>query len=425
MEKFNVIYRETAMGAPKQGEFEGVAESILRRDLEARGWRILVIQQLGSRGIIGRIKKMFVGKLSFSFRMSVSTSELALLCEVFKALYTSGVQMLQIVQMTIEETPNPWLQKKLVIVLEHLRVGDDLYTSMSDPRCRRAFPPIMCETIRTGEINGRLDQSLGRLVDTFKRAAETKRETISALMYPMFALVVFFVVGTVISIKIPNVLEEIMGQKEMAALYKRLPTAIRTLFFLRNNPVYLIFPPCFIAGMVFLWGFGKRFHATRIALTRVERKVPMLGSLLYQFALVRFLDLLAANHETGIQVAESLRLIKGSVGDALIEDSVMRIRENILATGMGLSAALSTPDEEEVYPGLVRQMIRAGEESGRLTEMLQPIVVFYDGQAKALLKRLMDMMTPLMIIMLGCLIGPVVIGVYKTLILLTQAAASG
>ena len=425
MEKFNVIYRETAMGSPKQGEFEGAAESILRRDLEARGWRVLVIQQLGSKGFIARLKKIFGGRLSISFRIGVSTSELAMLCEVFKALYSSGVQMLQIVQMTIEETPNPWLRKKLVIVLEHLRIGDDLYASMSDPRCRKAFPSIMCETIRTGEVNGRLDQSLGRMVNTFKRAAETKRETISALMYPAIALIVFFAVGTVIAIKIPDALEEMIGTNDLQAIYQKIPSSIRFLFFLRNNPVYLVFPPLFLTCLGFLWNLGKRFHVTRVALTHFERKVPVIGSLLYQFALVRFLDMLAANHETGIQVTESLRLIQGSVGDALIEDSVIRMRENILRNGMTLSGAMSIPTEEDVYPGLARQMVRAGEESGRLTEMLLPIIAFYDEQAKALLKRSMDMMTPVMIILLGGMVGPIVIGAYKTLIILQDTAAMG
>ena len=150
----------------------------------------------------------------------------------------------------------------------------------------------------------------------------------------------------------------------------------------------------------------------------------MIGSLLYQFALVRFLDMLAANHETGIQVTDSLNLIRGTVDDAIIEDSLGRIRYKIQTEGSSLSAAISHAREAEVYPGLVRQMIRAGEEAGKLAEMVRPIVDFYENQAKALLRRTMDMMTPAMIILLGAMIGPVIIGVYKTLIILSKAAAS-
>ena len=98
--------------------------------------------------------------------------------------------------------------------------------------------------------------------------------------------------------------------------------------------------------------------------------------------------------------------------------------EQIVTKGSSLSAAITSPREAEVYPGLVRQMIRAGEEAGKLAEMLRPIVDFYEDQAKALLRRTMDMMTPAMIILLGAMIGPVIIGVYKTLIILSKSAAS-
>ena len=99
------------------------------------------------------------------------------------------------------------------------------------------------------------------------------------------------------------------------------------------------------------------------------------------------------------------------------------MRDRILTEGSGLGQALSAPEETKIFPGIVRQMVRAGEESGRLTESLLPIIAFYMGQAKATLKRTLDMMTPVMIVLLGCVVGPVVIGVYKTLILLTEMQA--
>ncbi len=425
MPLFEVIYRENPRDPVVRKEVKGHAEALVRRDFETRGCTVLAIIARRESGAGGFLKRLTQGKIAISLRFGVSTSELAMLCEVLKALYSSGVPMLQSLQMTISETPNAWLKKRLVIVLEHLREGDDIYTAMSDPRCRRAFPALMRETIRTGEINGRLDMSLGRLAEIFKRASETKRETMSALMYPIFAFIVFLVVCGVIAVMVPNALRDAVGAKEIVKVMPRLPAVIRFLFFLRDNPVYLVIPPVTITSIAVLWALGKKWHATRVALTRAERRMPLLGSILYQFALVRFLDLLASNNETGIQVAESLRLIRGSVGDALIEDSLWRMRERILTAGASLSEAMAEKSEETVYPGLVRQMVRAGEESGRVTEMLLPIVAFYGDQAKATLKRTLDMLTPLMIVMLGSVIGPVMIGVYKTLILLQDVSAFG
>jgi len=423
MAKYNVTYREAGYPNFKKATIEGFSEPSVRSECEGRGWHVLCVQE-ERLSPIQRILKALTGKLQFRVRLSVSTAELCMFCEVMRALYMAGVQMLQILDMCIAEEGNAWFRKRLLIVQERLRSGDDLSTAMGDPRCVKAFPLLMRETVRIGEANGRLGDSLARLITTFRRAVETKRETISAMTYPAIAMLVFFAVGAVISMKIPPLLEEIVGAKDLGKVYNQLPAAIRLLFYLYRHPVCLLYLPVTVFGLVVLWRVGMKYHATRIALTKFQRRVFMIGPLLYQFALVRFLDMLAANHETGIQITDSLLLIRGTVSDALIEDSLGRIHTQIVTKGESLSAAISRPSEETVYPVLVRQMIRAGEESGKLAEMLRPIVDFYEGQAKALLRRTMDMMTPAMIILLGAMIGPVIIGVYKTLILLSKAAAS-
>ena len=424
MAKYSVIYREAGNPKPKQAKMESFGEPYLRAECEGRGWQILLIRSAEDRSLGARLSRMMTGRLSLRIRLGVSTAELCMFCEVMRSLYMAGVQMLQIIEMCIEEEGNPWFRKRLMVVQERLRSGDDLSTAMGDERCEKAFPLLMRETVRIGEANGRLGDSLSRLIATFKRAVETKRETISAMTYPAIAMIVFFAVGAVISMKIPPLLKEIVGAKDIDKIYNQLPSAIRLLFYIYDHPVCLVYPPLIIIGLVMMWRAGMRYHATRIALTRFQRKVWMLGPLLYQFALVRFLDMLAANHETGIQISDSLMLIRGTVDDAIIEDSLGRIHEQIVTRGAGLAAAITQSREAEVYPGLVRQMIRAGEESGKLAEMIRPIVDFYENQAKALLRRTMDMMTPVMIILLGAMIGPVIIGVYKTLIILSKAAAS-
>lgn len=424
MAKYRVIYREPGNPKTSQTTLESFGEAFLRAECEAKGWQVLLIRSAENMSLAARINRALTGKIQLKVRLSVSTAELCMFCEVMRSLYMSGVQMLQIIEMCIQEEGNPWFRKRLMIVQERLRKGADLSTAMGDPRCVKAFPLLMRETVRIGEANGRLGDSLKRLITTFKRAVETKRETISAMTYPAIALIVFFAVGAVISMKIPPLLKEIVGAKDLDKVYSQLPAAIRLLFYMYDHPACLIYPPLVIIGLVFLWRLGMKYHATRIALTKFQRRVWMIGSLLYQFAIVRFLDMLAANHETGIQITDSLLLIKGTVDDALIEDSLGRIHEQIVTKGSSLSAAITQPREAEVYPGLVRQMIRAGEEAGKLAEMLRPIVDFYEDQAKALLRRTMDMMTPAMIILLGCMIGPVIIGVYKTLIILSKSAAS-
>ena len=116
--------------------------------------------------------------------------------------------------------------------------------------------------------------------------------------------------------------------------------------------------------------------------------------------------------------------MRNSVGDAIFEESIDRVHANILLNGYGLSEAMDEERERSVYPGLVRQMVRAGEESGKFSEMIRPIIEYYSETAKAMLKRMLDMLTPAMIILLGLVIGPVVIGVYKVIVMMQEASVN-
>lgn len=424
MANFVVMYRETANSPLKKEELSGSSELLLRNQLEAGGAQVILIQAAGRTPFQERIRKLTKAKIGLP-RFGVSVAELGLMCEVFGALYSAKIQMVQIVEMTIAETPNPWLRKKLIIVLEHLKIGEYLSTAMSDSRCVRAFPILMRETIKTGEMSGKLEQSFQRLVNTFKRMTETRQQMISAIMYPAFTFIVFMGVCTILAIMIPNALIEFIGEDMMTKVRSQLPRIIQWLFEIRDHPGWLLLPPCILGGIIVLWLIGMRYRPTRHALTRIQRRIPLIGNLLHHIAIVRFLEVLTANHESGIPLGQSLLLVRDSVGDALIEESLTRIHTDVMTTGVGLATVINQPEEIPVYPGLVRQMIRAGDESGQLTKMLVPIIEFYNNQVNATIKRALDLVTPIMIVLLGSVIGPIVLGVYKTIIILQEGYVGG
>jgi general secretion pathway protein F len=417
----------------QSGTFNEPSEAVLRSNLLSRGYSVLLVQPAR----LATFKEWFgrVNKLSWLRfpKWWVSTAELSLLCEVFRALVSTGEDEPRAVRMALEETPNHWLRKKLQIVLDNLQDGQKLSKAMSDYRCRRAFPPLMVETIRTGEENSHLEEALKRLADTFKRVADTKRETVSALVYPAFTVFVFVIVGILLAVLIPEALEKFAfadygndpaGVAKRAEFIKRLPLAIQVLFKCHDEPLYLIVPIGLIVGIVVLIQWLMTFRYTRWGLTAIQRKIPVVGKMVQYFALVRYLEVLTANDQSGMALPDSLPLVKKSVGDAIFEESADRIQEKV-RTGFPLSAAMEEPREIRVYPGLVRQMVRAGERTGKMTEMLLPIIAFYNDQARASLKRMLDLITPTMIIVLGAMIGPVVIGVYQTIIIMQDEMMSG
>lgn len=424
MNTYAVIYRnkdrKTCHTGPggAQPHFKVASEQDVYAFLQAQGCTILNIQQVSEDRWNNLLKRIL--NLKLSVRFGANASEYAMLCDILRALLAAGVPVLRAVKLSASESANPWLGKKLTQVVELVEQGYSLSSAMES--IGRAFPVILTSAIRAGEKIGEVPKSLEKMAELFRRKAEIKRETVSAMIYPMITLIVFFTVCTVITIKIPELLREVIGEKNIGECIRRLPTVIRFLFFIKANPQYL-FSPFIITGLLMvLVAIGKCFAATRLMIARMARGVPLIGTMRAEFALVDFLESVALNQESGIKIGESLALIWRTTSDALIQDSVDRVRKRIIAQGQSLSAAMST---EIVFPGLVRQMVTAAEAGGHLAEMLRPVADYYGQKARASLRRMIDFMTPGMIIMLGCVVGPVVKGVYDSLSIIQHMLSQG
>ena len=423
MNTYSVIYRNKDRKTCHTGR-DGAQPHIKANDvqdvyaaIQAQGGTVLNVQMMSGERWRGWLKKLL--NLKLSFRFGANASEFAMLCDVLRALLSAGVPVLRAVKLTAGESANPWLGKKLAFVIDQIERGQSLSAAME--MLGKAFPVTLTSAIRAGEKIGEVPKSLEKMAILFRRKAEIKRETISALIYPGVAVLVFVVVCVVITIKVPEALQDAIGG-DMSKIMGQLPASIRLLFTLRAHPEYMAAPFVLIALFMALVALGKQFKPTRLMIARMARKVPLIGKMRAGFALVDFLESVALNQESGIKIGESLDLIRRTTSDPLIEDAVVRVRERIIARGQSLSEALSS---ETVFPGLVRQMVSAAEAGGHLAEMLRPIADYYSLNARASLKRMIDFMTPGMIILLGSVIGPVVMGVYKTLLIMQKLMAGG
>ncbi len=419
MPLFKVIYREPGTENAQQTTIQGESEAIVTAELSARGYNLLLIDPIADRNHLERFSRIAHMRLRMP-RFGTTYDELALLCEVFHTLYVSGIPMLKIVSMTIDETSNAWLKARLKIVLENLKVGDSLTEAVSDTRCSKAFPPLMREMIHVGEENGRLDESFAGLAKTFRSMADTRREISSAMTYPAFTLVIFIAVCTLLAIMIPNALSKFVGASGLTSIMTRLPMPIQILFHLHDNPVLLALPPIILSVIIVIWRLLALHPVTRLWRDKFNRKLPVVGRIYSQSSLLRFLEVLAANQDSGIAIDKSLQLISSISQDAVLDMHIRRLRTGIVKNGLGLADAMAQ-ESEDIFPGLVRQMIRAGEESGYLSEMIRPVITFYRAQLHSALKRSLDLITPIMLVALGAIVGPIIMGVFKTISILNDA----
>ncbi len=423
MPTYAVIYRDkdrkTCYTGPGRDHphIEASDEQNARSQIQALGGTVLSITAASG----GRLRTLLdrLMRLKISFKFGASADEFAMLCDILRALLAAGVPVLKAVKLAAGESANPWLGKRLKRVTEEIEEGRSLSAAMEAQK--KAFPIILTSAVQAGEKIGEVPKSLEKMAVLFRRKAEIRRETVSALIYPMVAVIVFIVVCIVITIKVPEALADAIGG-DINKIMNQLPFTIRLLFKLKANPEYMAIPFVVIGVFMALIAFGKQFKPTRLMIARMARKVPIIGKMRAEFALVDFLESLALNQESGIKIGESLELIRRTTSDSLIADAIERVRERIISRGLSLSGSL---DPEEVFPGLVRQMVTAAEAGGHLAEMLSPIAGYYNLNARASLKRMIDFMTPGMIILLGSVIGPVIMGVYKTLMLMQKLIGGG
>ena len=410
---FEVLYRDKDRQTVSTGKIGGLPHvkaadvQEVYTEIQSHGGTVLKVQVVSERSLRVFFDRLM--RLNISLKFSANTSEYAMLCDVLRALLSAGVPVLRAVRLAAGESANPWLGKKLKRVTAMIEQGFSLSLAMES--LGNAFPIVLTSAIRAGEKIGEVPKSLEKMAVLFRRKAEIKRETISALIYPVVAILVFIMVCVVITIKIPAALEDVIGGN-IDRIMSQLPRTIQLLFFLKKNPAYMATPFVGIGFLMALVALGKQFRPTRLMIARMARRVPLIGIMRARFALVDFLESVALNQESGIKIGESLELIRRTTSDPLIEDAITRVRERIIAHGRSLSQAM---EPETVFPGLVRQMVTAAEAGGHLAEMLRPIAEYYGLQARASLKRMIDFMTPGMIILLGVAIGPVISGVYTTL----------
>ncbi len=372
-------------------------------ELEALGFTVI-----DGREITRRRFMLFLTNLLFlnlRFRFGASLNEYSMLCEIIAAMYSAGIGVLDVVRLTAGESDNPWLGKKM------LRVADDIEDGASFSEAlqgqKKVFPVEMIYAVRAGEETGNVGHSLSKVAELFKRKADVRRDLISAMIYPGITLTVFIGVCIALVIMIPSLLVDAFGKDQMAEMEKTFPLAIKILFNLKRQPLYVLGP---VAGGTLFWfivWLGKKKTATRLLIARIARRIPLIGKLRFEFALVDLLESLALNQESGVLLDQSLDLIKNTTRDDLIADALERVKERVVHEGDGFADSLR---DESVFPGLVCQVVSAAENTGQLSEMLYPVASYYQLKAKATLKRMIDAVTPVMIIMLASVIAPVIFG---------------
>jgi type IV pilus assembly protein PilC len=341
-------------------------------------------------------------QLKLSFGASISMRDIVIFTRQFATMINSGLPLVQALDILGEQTENKALKDVTHAVVYDVESGQTLADALR--KHPKAFSDLYVNMVAAGEAGGILDTILLRLATFMEKNDALVRRVKGAMIYPA---VIFSVMGIAIVVLLIFVIPVFATM--FASMGGQLPLPTRIVMgmseFLKHYWWALGL------GIAAIFYGTKRYYATpngRLNLDRLMLAMPVLGDVLRKSAVSRFTRTLGTLIASGVSILDGLEITAKTAGNRVIHDAVMESR-NSIAGGETIAAPLQ---KSKVFPPMVISMIAVGEQTGGLDEMLTKIADFYDEEVDAAVGNLLAAMEPLMIVLLGGVVGGMIIAMY-------------
>lgn len=383
-------------GKPARGELRAAGENQAQASLRRQG--ILV-------------KKIKKKRMASSKR--IKPKDIAIFTRQMATMIKAGVPLLQAFDIVGRGNPNPSVTK----LLNEVRIDVETGTSLSAAFRGHPlyFSALYCDLVEAGEAAGILDTMLDRLAVYMEKTEAIKSKVKSALMYPTAVIVVAFVVVTVIMIFVIPAFKAVF-----ASFGADLPAATLVVIAMSEFFVaywWLIFG-VLGGGLYFFFQAWQRSEQVKRFMDRLLLKVPVFGQLVEKSVVARWTRTMATMFTAGVPLVEALDAVGGASGNSLYADATKKIQQEV-STGTSLTMAMTN---RQLFPSMVLQMCAIGEESGSIDHMLGKAADFYESEVDDMVAGLSSLMEPIIIVVLGTIIGGIVVSMYLPIFKLGQVA---
>jgi type IV pilus assembly protein PilC len=393
----------TKRGRKLKGELDAASEKIALSQLKKRN---LTVKKFKLK------PKDLFENISF-MKPKVTKKDLVIFTRQFSTMIDAGLPLVQGLQILAEQAENPTFKAILKEINRDVEGGSTLAEAMR--KHPAVFDNLFVNLVAAGEVGGILDTILRRLAGFIEKAEKLKSQIKGAMTYPIVVVAIAILVITVILVFVIPVFED-MFKGFGKALPVPTQIVVDTSRFMKGNFHY-----CLISVFAVVFAFKRYRNSTggRKTTDSVFLKLPIFGDLLKKTAVARFTRTLGTMLASGVPILDALEIVAKTSGNVIIEEIIYEVRGSI-AEGQTIAEPLS---ENDVFPGMVIQMISVGEATGALDTMLEKIADFYDDEVEAAVSALTSMLEPLLMLFLGGSIGGLVIAMY--LPIFQMAAALG
>jgi type IV pilus assembly protein PilC len=381
-------------GKQVRGETRAAGENQVQSSLRRQGIMPLKIKK----------RRMSAGKAIKPKDMAIFTRQLA-------TMMKAGVPLLQAFDIVGRGNPNPSVTRLLNDIRNDVETGTSL--SVAFRKYPLYFDNLYCNLVEAGEAAGILDQLLDRLAVYMEKTEAMKSKIKSALMYPISVLVVAFVVTAVIMIFVVPAFKEVFSNFGADLPGPTLAVIAMSEIFVQYW--WLIFGG--IGGSVyFFMQAWRRNKKMQVIMDRIMLKLPIFGVLVEKSCIARWTRTLSTMFAAGVPLVEALDSVGGAAGNAVYEMATVKIQQEV-STGTALTQAMTNAN---LFPSMVLQMCAIGEESGSIDHMLGKSADFYESEVDDMVAGISSLMEPIIIVILGTVIGGIVVAMYLPIFKLGQ-----
>lgn len=333
------------------------------------------------------------------FASKVKKKDLAVFCRQFYTMLDAGIGIVKCIDILEKQTENKTLVKSLRSLHEDVQKGFTLSQGMN--KHIKIFPALLINMIEAGEVSGNLDTIMERMAVHFEKENKLENKIKSALIYPMalavisIAVVIFLLVA---------VMPTFIGMFESSG--QALPKPTQILLTISNSLtefwyIYIVLTIGFVVGFITF----KRTDTGKFFFDSLKLKIPVVKDTNVKIITSRFTRTMSTLMSSGMPLLEGIDVVGRVVGNKVVQDRLVKAVEDV-RKGVSLSRAIQ---EIGVFPPMVDSMIKIGEESGALDNILYKTADFYDDEVEAALQKMTALMEPLMLVVMAVVVGFIVI----------------
>jgi type IV pilus assembly protein PilC len=390
-----------ASGKSVNGVIEAENERMLRAKLREMNYYVTGIAQKS-----GGVMQTDVGAIFGKLR-GVNEQALVVFARQFATMINAGLAMVRCLDVLSVQTEDSQLKPVITSVRREVEGGSTLANALA--KFPKVFSQLFTNMVRAGELGGILDDVLNRLATFLEKDFNLKKKVKSAMTYPAVILVMASLIVLFLVIFILPTFVQLFEGMQM-----KLPVPTKILIVFTNgarNP-YVFIPAILI--MIGLYFIFNRYVSTQKGKRQYDAfklKLPVFGQLIRKVAISRFCRTLGALLQSGVPIMQALEIVGKASGNEVVAETVNKVRESV-REGESIAVPLQLSG---MFPPLVTQMVSVGEETGNLDGMLTKIADFYDTEVEYMLASLTSLLEPMLIVVMGFIVGFIVISVFLPL----------